>query len=227
MRARKSTGSFTDGHRAGCAILLTVNTRPAALSALVSVFLFSSAFAGSGLFADLRTTGYGWAKPDVTVSIKTLPGAEGFRDDVVSVVGEWNGILARIRGAPNLSMSETPADVSVIISPSEGPCLGFAKTSTSVRNSCVLSRVTIVLYTKALGRHYSHAGLRNISRHEFAHALGIGHSNDEKEQMFPLASTGVFFGQEDIRPSECEAKALSAIYPMKPYCVMPEKVDCF
>jgi hypothetical protein len=45
--------------------------------------------------------------------------------------------------------------------------------------------------------------------------------------MFPYAGEDIFFGNEDIHPSACEAKGLSLIYPMKPYSVMPEKVDCF
>ena len=183
---------------------------------------------GAGLFSEVLITGYGWGKPDVTVTIKPMPGTEKFAEDAAAVVTEWNSVLQAIRGAPVLAIvSDTKADITVIISPAAGEHLGFAALSSAVQNSCVLSRVTIVLYTKALGRSYSHAGLRNIARHEFAHALGLGHSNDEGEQMFPYAGEDIFFGNEDIHPSACEAKGLSLIYPMKPYCAMPEKVDCF
>jgi hypothetical protein len=198
------------------------------------LFFFLCAFVaiptvrGAGLFSEVLITGYGWGKPDVTVTIRSLPGAEKFTDDVADVVTEWNNILQTIRGAPVLAIdSGTNADITVIISPTAGEQLGFAALRSAVQNSCVLSRVTIVLYTKALSRSYSHAGLRNIARHEFAHALGLGHSNDEGEQMFPYAAEDVFFGNDDIHPTACEAKGLSLIYPVKPYCAMPGKVDCF
>jgi hypothetical protein len=182
----------------------------------------------AGLFSEVLITGYGWGKPDVTVAINPMPGAEQFAEDVGAVVVEWNNILQAIRGAPALAVvSGANADITVIISPTAGEHLGFAALSSAVQNSCVLSRVAIVLYTKALSRSYSHAGLRNIARHEFAHALGLGHSNDRDEQMFPYADEDIFFGKDDIHPSACEAKGLALMYPLKPYCIMPEKVDCF
>jgi len=41
------------------------------------------------------------------------------------------------------------------------------------------------------------------------------------------ADEDIFFGAENIHPSECEAKGLSLMYPMRPYCIMLEKVNCF
>ncbi|HUJ89364.1 MAG TPA: matrixin family metalloprotease [Syntrophorhabdales bacterium] len=182
----------------------------------------------AGLFSEVTFTGYGWGKPEVTVTINPKPGAEIFAEDVVTVVTEWNNILQKIRGAPALTVvSGAKADIIVIISPTSGEQLGSAALSSAVQNSCVLSGVAILLHTKALDRTYSHAGLRNVARHEFAHALGLGHSNDKNEQMFPYADEDIFFGAEDIHPSECEAKGLALMYPMRPYCVMPEKVNCF
>lgn len=195
---------------------------------LLCVFAAVPRRGAAGLFSEVTITGYGWGKPDVTVTINPKPGAETFAEDVADVVTEWNNILQSVRGAPTLAVvSGANADITVIISPTSGEQLGSATLSSAVQNSCVLSRVTILLHTKALGRTYSHAGLRNIARHEFAHALGLGHSNDKNEQMFPYADEDVFFGKEDIQPSACEAKGLSLMYPMKPYCIMPEKVNCF
>lgn len=182
----------------------------------------------AGLFSGVHTTGLIWGKPDLKVTIAKSAGAEGYLDDMLTVINEWNKLLRKVRGAPIMTLVDAPpADITVTVTLGAGASLGYAELKTEFAHSCVLSKVNIVLYTEVYGMAYSHAGMRNIFRHEMAHALGLGHSNDENEQMFPTAGQEVLFRNVDIPPSDCEMKGLSMLYPVQPYCVLPKKVECF
>lgn len=196
---------------------------------LFAACLLFTGVGNAALFSEVHLLGYVWGKPDLTVRIIARPGAAHYLNDVLTVIDEWNAMLREVPGAPAMMTGDEPnADITVTIKPEEGVHLGYASLKTALVRSCVLDKVNIVLYSKASGTWYSHSGMRNIFRHEMAHAFGLGHSNDEKEQMFPFMERNVFFGDEDITPSDCEIKGLKILYPVRPYCDFPSyKYSCF
>jgi predicted Zn-dependent protease len=206
------------------------------LLALVPILCHSPALAISPLFAKIDLLGYGWNKDEVTVAIAgDIPITEKLAEDVLAVVGDWNSMLAKVKGAPFFKAAAGPdADIVIFLTNTAAPPisdealdLGKAGLKPALVNSCVLSRVFITIHLQALGRSFTHAGVRNVLRHEFGHALGLGHSNDPSDPMYPAAEPDTIFGNMDTEALSCHLKGLERIYPLRPYCNFPKSIDCF
>ena len=66
---------------------------------------------------------------------------------------------------------------------------------------------------------------RSLIIHEFGHALGLGHSDDPSDLMYPAFECQDVFGDYDVVISDYDIDGLDAIYPLhKPYtCKHPCK----
>lgn len=90
-----------------------------------------------------------------------------------------------------------------------------------------MSSASIQLSGKAFGEAFSSVGTRNVARHEIGHALGLGHSNDPTDLMYPTFETSEFLGIADLPISQCDKSGLEAIYPLPTACnVIPDSVSC-
>lgn len=206
------------------------------LLALVPILYQSPAFATSPLFAKIDLLGYGWNKDEVTVAIAgDIPITAELVGDVLAVVDDWNSMLVKVKGAPIFKAAARPdADVVVFFTGTPAPVssdetldLGKAGLRPALAYSCVLSHVFITLHLQAFGRSYTHAGVRNVLRHELGHTLGLGHSNDPSDPMYPTAEPDTIFGDMDTETLSCHRKGLEQIYPLRPYCDLPKSIDCF
>ncbi len=117
---------------------------------------------------------------NLTYSIASPDAASG--EVIRRAVEEWDADL------PALTLSEvavgTPADIAIRYTPSTGRTEGQAVTSFSKKG--LISKVEITIQG-ALAPANS-GGLGQIAKHEFGHALGLGHTNYEGNLMSPAVS---------------------------------------
>jgi hypothetical protein len=112
------------------------------------------------------------------ISSPDAPSAEVIR----RAIREWDGDL------PALALREVgvgqPADVTIRFSPGEGRTEGQAVTSFTRRG--LISKVEITIEGALAPANTG--GLGQIAKHEFGHALGLGHTNYEGNLMSPAVS---------------------------------------
>jgi predicted Zn-dependent protease len=113
-----------------------------------------------------------------SVSSPDLPSAQVIR----LAVREWDVDLPAVR-LREVAVG-TPADVTIRFTPGQGRTEGQAVTSFTKRG--LISKVEITIQgARAPGNA---GGLGQIAKHEFGHALGLGHTNYEGNLMSPAVS---------------------------------------
>ena len=99
-----------------------------------------------------------------------------------NAIREWDADL------PAMTLTEvplgSPADITIRFNPAEGRTEGQAVTSFTKRG--LISKVEVTIQG-ALAPANS-GGLGQIAKHEFGHALGLGHTNYEGNLMSPAVS---------------------------------------
>lgn len=113
-----------------------------------------------------------------SVSSPDAPSTQVIRN----AIREWDGDL------PALSLFEvavgSPADVTIRFTPGQGRTEGQAVTSFTKRG--LISKVDISIQGALAPGNAG--GLGQIAKHEFGHALGLGHTNYEGNLMSPAVS---------------------------------------
>jgi predicted Zn-dependent protease len=203
-------------------------------------FLFASVLLAAGLTlgiqrveAQTTTTvdllGVGWKKSSVTVQIKAAGGVTPHAiEDVVKAIEDWNAVLAPIVGVQEmLQLSNVrKADITIQMKVGGGVTLGSTGSKTTSPFTCQLSSASIQLSGKAFGEAFSSTGTQNVARHEIGHALGLGHSNDPTDLMYPTFEASEIVGTDPLPISQCDKNGLEAIYPLAATCTIPDSVSC-
>ena len=189
---------------------------------MVCVLLYCGAVCGSGSHAlTLDLLGAGWNKPEVTVLISD---SEQLTQqtilDIQAAVNDWNDVLAEIDDAPTLIVVEDVkrADVVITVITGDRYPLGQTLTRTVGRSRCALRGAFIQLNGEALGKALSSAGMRSVARHELGHALGLRHSDDPDDLMYPFFDYHDLLQDYDVSISDYDRDGINAIYPLKEHC---------
>jgi predicted Zn-dependent protease len=193
--------------------------------ALLSVAIVMVLSRGNNFAFTLDLLGTGWNQSTVTVMIheeEYIP--EDVIEDIEEALGDWNDALLEIEDGPVLTMvgGEKGADIVIVIGNEGGEILGQTRTRSVGRGGSVLRSTVIRLNGEVFGKEFSGAGIRNIARHEFGHALGLGHSDDPSDLMYPVFECQDVFDDYDVMISGYDVDGLDAIYPLHKRFPLPD-----
>lgn len=175
----------------------------------------------------LDLLGAGWNKSAVTVVIMDSEDVtEDAIEDIEEAIDDWNDVLTELNNAPILVVVDDVKRADIVVQVQRDPqaVLGQTFTRSGGRRGCVLRRVFIRLNGEVSGREFSGAGIRSVARHEFGHALGLSHSDDPDDLMYPLFGCQDVFGEYDVLISDYDIDGLDAIYPLHKRFPLPDSV---
>lgn len=192
---------------------------------LLILFVVLTFSTGNNYASTLDLLGTGWNQSTVTVMIQD---EEYIADDVIEDIEEalddWNDALLEIEEGPVLTLvsGEKGADIVVVMEKEGGEILGQTRTRSMGRRGSVLMSTVIRLNGEVFGKEFSGAGIRNVGRHEFGHALGLGHSDDPSDLMYPVFECPDVFDDYDVMISDYDVDGLDAIYPLHKRFPLPD-----
>ena len=175
----------------------------------------------------LDLLGVGWNKSEVRVVILDSEDVtEDAIEDIEEAIEDWNDVLMELSNAPILIVVDDVkrADIFVQVQRDAQAVLGQTLTRSGGRRGCVLRSAFIRLNGEVSGRAFSGAGIRSVARHEFGHALGLGHSDDPDDLMYPSFGCQDVFGEYDISISDYDIDGLDAIYPLHKRFPLPDSL---
>jgi predicted Zn-dependent protease len=192
---------------------------------LLTVAVLMVSIRGTNFAFTLDLLGTAWNQSTVTVMIQDEEYiSEDVTEDIEEALDDWNDALLEIEDGPALILmsGEEDADIVIVIDNQGGEVLGQTRTRSVGRKGSVLRSSFIRLHGEVFGKEFSSAGIRNVARHEFGHALGLGHSDDPRDLMYPVFECQDVFDDYDVMISDYDIDGLDAIYPLHERFPLPD-----
>ncbi len=184
------------------------------LIALIIVYSVSNASAIMGEYSYPFLLDRPWDHSPITVYIDdvNVPPhySPGYRDQVILAMEYWEeGGNGKLNYIPEFTLTENQdADIAIrwvenmekVTGAPEGVaghCISYEDRGKYVRSEIVLE---VGNYEGFAWRQYGNSNMRTVAKHELGHALGLDHSTDKKDIMYPT-----YDRREDVNPLLLEA----------------------
>ncbi|MBI1741975.1 matrixin family metalloprotease [Candidatus Acetothermia bacterium] len=162
-----------------------------------------------------------WCSSQAAVFIQASSGVSAQAvADVQAAINEWTNAIAGLGlSFKGYSFTTDRKTATVIINLKGGTGNVLGSTQFSTAGTC-FSAVRVNLSGKAFGQGLSDPAIRTVTRHEFGHVTGLGHSDDPNDLMF--ATFDAFGGTEKFI-SACDGQAVKTVYTQNP---IPSSFTC-
>lgn len=174
-----------------------------------------------------------WNHDPLTVAIKAQKGVDPKYVEIVKeAIYAWQDKLRDASGVPSDTPSDSSpfgivfltdppgksshpgkkgasVDITITLRKNTGNVLGMTRFETYRNETFKSVDIRIAVYN-AMGQPLDEADAFNIAAHEFGHALGLGHSNDPEDLMYPSYDSSSIGYR--IYPSDLDINALIHLY---------------
>jgi predicted Zn-dependent protease len=120
----------------------------------------------------------------------------------------WSGNSANLRFAEVTNPDEADIVVSFVGFVSDSGELGVTQTTSSTNGATTKVEISLALRQTENGPLIPAALMRRVAAHEFGHAMGLPHSGDRNDLMFPTATA--------TNPSRRDQATLQLLYAVPP-----------
>ena len=140
---------------------------------------------------------WGEVLADGTLTYKIIDKKPGFEKIVKDMLKKWE---KRIHGLKFIEIKDTNSDIEFIFIKDKGKTAG--QTITSFDGKGLVNKNEIFISEFAFNKKLDDEVIKQVTKHEIGHALGLGHANFENNVMSPLIY------DKEIKITKCEVDAV-------------------
>lgn len=205
--AAASAGRYYDRASAASAAAQAAHTRAAGHRAAKPTSSFSI-----GLIAPWGDAAYNGSSITVTYSISRGPRVPASAQTAVqTAIGQWNSCFGGGSGCGGISpkrkfsFTSTSGSPLLTITIKQGGGVVAGSTKLSFDSLGFIDGARLQISASSFGSPNTDATIKEIALHELGHVVGLGHSTDPNDLMYPVLNGVTSFGS-------CEVNGFNALY---------------